>query len=61
MADVLKVPEVAERLRMDVKYVRKMIASGELPALRSGRVVRVAASALDRLLGADGEPNREGQ
>ncbi len=61
MPDVLKVPEVAERLRVDTKFVRKLIASGELPAMRSGRVVRVAASALDRLLGADGDTRQENQ
>lgn len=51
MADVLKTHEAAARLRVESKKVRKMIATGELPAMRSGRVIRISSDAIDRLLG----------
>ena len=51
MTDVLTTREVAARLRVDSKFVRQMIANGELRAMRSGRVIRVSSHEIDRLLG----------
>jgi len=51
---LLTVPEVADRLRVSVKTVRRRIESGELPAVRIGTgiraPVRVDGDALDALL-----------
>lgn len=38
--------QVAERLQVSDSHVRRMIARGELPAMRSGEVTRVPAAAL---------------
>lgn len=65
MSEVLTTSEVAARLRVSPWFVRRMIKSGELPALKSrnGRVIRVAVEAVDQLLGAGGSEttNREDQ
>lgn len=53
MADVLMIAEVAERLRCNPRVIRRMIREGQIPAVRSGRVVRIPARALDRVLGTD--------
>ena len=51
---LLTVSEVADRLRVSVKTVRRRIESGELPAVRIGTgiraPVRVDGDALDALL-----------
>ena len=51
---LLTVPEVADRLRVSVKTVRRRIESGELPAVRIGTgvraPVRVDGDALEEFL-----------
>lgn len=44
--DFLTVPEVAARLRVSSNTVRRMIAAGELPAVRLGKQYRIEASQL---------------
>lgn len=50
--ELLTVPEVAERLKLAPRTIRKWIAAGELPATRLGagdkRPVRVSLAALDQ-------------
>jgi excisionase family DNA binding protein len=45
---LLKADEVARRLSLGRATVYLMMASGELPTFRRGRVVRVPALALER-------------
>jgi excisionase family DNA binding protein len=45
----LSVVEVAAVLRVDRKTVHKLIASGDLPHVRLGRVLRIPASVLQSL------------
>jgi len=45
------VDEVAERLNLHVKTVRKFIRDGRLPAKRIGKEYRITASALDEFAG----------
>jgi excisionase family DNA binding protein len=45
-APLLSVPEVAERLAVSSSTVRRLIASGSLPAVRIGGQVRVDRSEL---------------
>jgi excisionase family DNA binding protein len=45
----LSVVEVAAVLRVDRKTVHKLIASGDLPHVRLGRVLRIPASVLESL------------
>lgn len=42
----LTVPEVAARLRVSNNTVRRMIAAGDLPAVRLGKQYRIEASQL---------------
>ncbi|BBL79468.1 excisionase [Rubrobacter xylanophilus] len=44
----LKVPEVAEVLRIARSRAYELVASGEIPAVRIGRSVRVSRKELDR-------------
>ncbi|HEV8348116.1 MAG TPA: helix-turn-helix domain-containing protein [Vicinamibacterales bacterium] len=44
------VREVAERLKMDVSYVYKLVKRGELTAFKQGRVVRVRREDLERFI-----------
>lgn len=46
----LRLPEAARSLGVSVRTVQRLIASGDLPASRIGRVVVVEARALDALL-----------
>lgn len=48
----LKVPEVAEVLRIARSRAYELIADGEVPAVRIGRSVRVNRRELDRWLEA---------
>lgn len=46
----LKVPEVAEELRIARSRTYELVADGEIPAVRIGRSVRVSRKELDRWL-----------
>jgi excisionase family DNA binding protein len=46
----LKVPEVAEVLRIARSRAYEVVANGEIPAVRIGRSVRVSRKELDRWL-----------
>ncbi len=48
---LLAVKEVARRLSISVKTVRRLVASGELPVHRIGRLVRIADTDLQRFVG----------
>lgn len=47
---LLKIPEVAERLSVVPRTVRRLIDLGELPTCRIGRAVRIAEEDLARYL-----------
>ena len=53
---LLTLTEVAQYLRISARTVSRLIASGTLPALRLGRVVRVRRS--DLILMLDEEPSK---
>lgn len=46
----LKVPEVAELLRVARSRAYDLVADGEIPAIKIGRSVRVSRKELDRWL-----------
>lgn len=46
----LKVPEVAEELRIARSRAYELVADGEIPAVKIGRSVRVSRKELDRWL-----------
>lgn len=46
----LKVPEVAELLRVSRSRAYELVADGEIPAVKIGRSVRVSRKELDRWL-----------
>jgi excisionase family DNA binding protein len=48
---MLTAAEIAERLKVSIRSVRRWIASGDLQALRLGRSVRVTEDELMRFLG----------
>lgn len=52
MSSLLTIAEVADRLRLSERSVRRLIACGDLPARRIGstRRKRIAASDVERLL-----------
>ena len=47
---LLRIPDAAARLAVSPRTVRRMIASGRLPAVRLGRVVRLREEDLAALL-----------
>ena len=47
---LLNVKEVADALKISRPQVRKMIASGEIPAAMVGREYRISEKVLDTLL-----------
>ena len=47
---LLSVKEVADALKISRPQVRKMIASGEIPAAMVGREYRISEKVLDTLL-----------
>ncbi|MBX6377718.1 MAG: helix-turn-helix domain-containing protein [Clostridia bacterium] len=58
MGELLTVQEVAERLKVSAKTVRRWIQEGRLSAVRAGSLWRVREEALDAFLernGGDGE------
>lgn len=48
---VLKVDEVAQRLRVERNTVYNLVASGALRSVRLGRVIRIPESAVAEFLG----------
>ena len=48
--EYLKVPEVAEILRVARSRAYELVADGEIPAVKIGRSVRVSRKELDRWL-----------
>ncbi len=48
--EYLKVPEVAEILRVARSRAYELVADGEIPAIKIGRSVRVSRKELDRWL-----------
>jgi excisionase family DNA binding protein len=44
--EMLTVKEAAGALRVNVKTIHKLLASGDLPHLRFGRVIRIPARVL---------------
>lgn len=52
ICDFLTVADVAKRLRLTDRYVRMLIARGDLPAHKFGRAVRVPADALENFVEA---------
>jgi excisionase family DNA binding protein len=48
--ETLKVAEVAKRLRVDPRTVRRMIDRGDLRGVRVGRLYRVPVDALEAYL-----------
>lgn len=50
-AEFLTVAEVADRLRVTERFIRRLIASGELEAVKIGsRVIRIRSAEMDALL-----------
>ena len=52
---LLTIPDVARRLIASIWHVRRLIARGELPVHRFGRLVRVSEDDLARLVAASRE------
>jgi excisionase family DNA binding protein len=48
-SDLLTIEEAAARIKMSVRYVRRLIADRRLPFHRFGRSVRLRAADLDAL------------
>jgi excisionase family DNA binding protein len=55
--EYLKVPEVAEVLRIARGRAYELVGSGEIPSVRIGRSVRVSRKELDRWLEEQRQPN----
>jgi excisionase family DNA binding protein len=53
MAEVLTIEEAAARLKLKPQTVRDWLNAGKLKGVKLGRVWRVDAAALDRLLAGD--------
>ncbi|WP_377805895.1 helix-turn-helix domain-containing protein [Azospirillum sp. A29] len=47
---LLTIPDVADRLQVSIKTVRRWIVSGELPTVRLGRQIRIQPKDLDIFL-----------
>lgn len=47
---MLTIGDVAARLRLSTRTIRRMVTRGELPAHRVGRQIRTAEDALGRFL-----------
>ena len=53
----LKVPEVAEVLRIARSRAYELVGTGEIPSVRIGRSVRVSRKELDRWLEEQRQPS----
>ncbi len=49
-AALLTIPDVAERLQVSVKTIRRWIASGDLPTVRLGSQIRIQPKDLEIFL-----------
>ncbi|AWB07302.1 excisionase (plasmid) [Azospirillum humicireducens] len=49
-AALLTIPDVADRLQVSIKSVRRWIVSGDLPTVRLGRQIRIQPKDLDIFL-----------
>jgi excisionase family DNA binding protein len=56
MAEYLTVRQAAALLGVDHKTIRREIASGRLPALRIGRIIRINRATLDTDLAYTADP-----
>lgn len=56
-ADVLKVPEIARRLRVSESFTYRLIRQGKIPVLNLGGALRVPRIAFEQML-AEGSPRR---
>ncbi len=50
MAELLTVPEVANRLRMTAMTIYRWIENGKLPAIQVGKHYRIRAADVDEML-----------
>ena len=57
--EYLKVPEVAEVLRIARSRAYELVSEGEIPSVRIGRSVRVSRKELDRWLEGQRHPEAE--
>jgi excisionase family DNA binding protein len=55
--EYLKVPEVAEVVRIARSRAYELVGSGEIPSIRIGRSVRVSRKELDRWLEEQHHPS----
>ena len=55
--EYLKVPEVAEVLRIPRSRAYELVGNEEIPSVRIGRIVRVSRKELDRWLEEQRQPN----
>ncbi|RIX35362.1 DNA-binding protein [Corynebacterium falsenii] len=46
----MSLKEAADRVGVSVKTLRRRIAEGNLPAYRSGRIIRVRAADVDEMM-----------
>jgi excisionase family DNA binding protein len=53
----LKVPEVAQMLRIARSRAYELVGSGEIPSVRIGRSVRISRRELERWLGEQRQPS----
>ena len=54
MESLLTTEQVAVRLNVHEETVRRYVRSGELPAIRKGRLIRIAPKAVEDFLQPDG-------
>lgn len=53
MESLLTTEQVAVRLQVHEETVRRYVRSGELPAIRKGRLIRITSKAVDEFLKPD--------
>lgn len=53
MESLLTTEQVAGRLQVHEETVRRYVRSGELPAIRKGRLIRITSKAVDEFLKPD--------
>lgn len=53
MDSLLTTEQVADRLQVHEETVRRYVRSGELPAIRKGRLIRITSKAVEEFLKPD--------